>query len=200
MFLAMQRELRNIVRGVIKADRKSQRRFYEYFYAFSFNTCIPFCKSDDEALEIVNDGFLKVFRQLPGFNTAGEHFEVCLKDRIKRIMIEAVIDRYRVTDKNYFLTEAREMVFELPVIDQSSVDKLFYSEIINLVQQLPCGCRIVFGLYAIHGFTHEAIAEKLNIAIGTSQTSLAKARENINRILQHPWPASVKCGSHLIDN
>ena len=183
----MRSEIENIVKGSISANRQSQRKLYEYFYGFCFNTCMAFCKNNEEAMEMMNNGFLKVFRQLPRFKAPHPHFEVALKTWIKQIMIHTAIDRYQETTKKYFLAEAAGFVFEEPGMEQSVIDKLPDNEMLNLVQQLSPPCRIVYSLYVIHQFSHEKIADALNITMDASQTRLDNARRHIKKMLEHPW-------------
>jgi len=142
-----------------------------------------YCQTNDDALEVVNDGFLKLFKDLKNFKPRYENFEISLNGWIKRIMINTAIDHYRKNKSHYSTVYAGVDVFEMASSESSAIDKLSHKEIIKLVQRLSPSYRIVFSLYVIHGFKHEEIARELNISIGTSKSNLAKARLNIQRMI-----------------
>ncbi len=175
--------MENIIKGCLSANRQSQHKFYRHFYGFCFSVCMHYCQSSEDAMEVVNDGFLKIFKDLHSFNAMYENFEGSLKGWIRKIMIYTAIDHYRKNRKNYFFNSLNEDVFEFTVVKESAIDKLSYDEIIKLVQRLSPAYRIVFSLYAIHGFRHEEIAKELRIAVGTSKSNLTKARMNIQKII-----------------
>lgn len=175
-------KLENLIKGCNVANRESQRRLYEYFYVFSYRTCIFYCQTKEDAKEAVNEGFLKVFRYLLNINRQFDKSEPAVKAWIKNIMIYTAIDHYRKNLKNSFLNEMIDHSFEFVAIDKKAINKLSYDEIIELVQQLPSAFRIVFTLYVIHGFKHEEIAEELNITVDASRSNLAKARQQIQKL------------------
>lgn len=177
-------QLENIIKGCKGANRESQRRFYEYFYVFSYKACIFYCQSKEEAKQAVNEGFLKVFRYLLNINSRFDKSETAVKSWIKKIMIYAAIDHYRKNLKNSFVNEMNDHPFEFVGVEQNAIDKLSYDEVIELVQQLSPAFRIVFALYVIHGFNHDEIAEELNITAETSRSNLAKARQHIQKMLE----------------
>ena len=178
-------KLENIVKGCLNANRESQHSFYSYFYTFCLSTCISYCKTTDDAQEVVNDGFLKIFKNLQSFKARYENFEGSLKGWIKKIMINTAIDHYQKRRKNYFLNNHHKDVFELSSPEKTVIDKFYYDDILKLVQQLSPAYRHVFNLYAIEGFKHEEIAKELNISVGTSKSNLAKARVNIQKMIQY---------------
>ncbi|MEO8110017.1 MAG: sigma-70 family RNA polymerase sigma factor [Ginsengibacter sp.] len=187
--------LENIINGCVNANRQSQHKFYQYFYIFCFNTCITYCETNDDTVEVVNDGFLKIFMNLKNFKARYENFEGCLKAWIRKIMICTAIDYCRRNRKNYFLRSSDEGAFEFPASEESAVDKLSYDEIIKLVQRLSPAYRIVFSLYVIHGFKHEEIAKTLKITVGTSKSNLAKARMNIQKMIPAGSPQNISRSS-----
>jgi len=176
-------KLEELVKGCISLSRESQQKFYYHFYTFCFRACITYCQTSDDAGEVVNDGFLKVFKELKNFTARYENFELSLSGWIKRIMIHTAIDHYRKNKSLDFLAHIGDNVFEPVCIELSAVDKLSYDEIIKLIQCLPSAYRIVFSLSVIHGFKHEEIARELKISIGASKSNLFKARMNIQKMI-----------------
>ena len=135
-------------------------------------------------MEIVNDGFLKIFKKLSSFEARYEDMEGSLKGWIKRIMLNTAIDHFRKNNKYLMKVDMGEKVLNIPDETEDSVDKMSYDEIYKVIQQLSPMYRTVFNLYIIDGFKHEEIARQLNISVGTSKSNLAKAKINIQKMLQ----------------
>jgi len=174
----------HIVHGCAKADRESQKAFYKMFYGFSMAICMRYCNAKDDAMEVVNDGFIKIYRELHNFKPAYDNYETSLKGWMKSIMVNTAIDHFRKNNKKHFLVEINDDHLETIDIQETSIDKLTFKEIMDIVQRLSPGYRTVFNLYVIDGFKHEEIAQQLNITVGTSKSNLAKAKMNIQKMLK----------------
>ena len=142
-----------------------------------------YCNQNEDAVEVVNDGFLKIFNSLHSFQPTYENYEVSLMAWIKKIMINTSIDRFRKNQKNHSITEITDKEQVLFEEDESIIDRLSYKEIIAIVQRLTPAYRAVFNLFVIDGYTHEEIAQQLNISPGTSKSNLSKAKVNIQKML-----------------
>ncbi len=177
-------QLLHIVHGCVKTNRQSQKEFYKIYYGFAMSICMRYCNAHDDALEIVNDGFLKIFKTLGGFNPRYENYEASLMGWVKSIMIHTAIDNFRKNRKNYLLNEIEESHLEITDSSETSIDRMSFKEIFALVQKLSRMYRTVFNLYVIDGFKHEEIAKQLNISVGTSKSNLAKARMNIQKMIK----------------
>ncbi len=177
-------ELVHIIEGCVAHRRESQQAFYQYFYGFSMAICLRYCSRNDDAMEVVNDGFLKIFRKLPRFQPSYAHYESSLRGWMKSIMIHTAIDHFR-KHQHHQLHDINETHFEGIDHGESGIDKLSYKELISAVQRLSPMYRAVFNLYVIDGYKHEEIAAQLKISIGTSKSNLAKAKENIKKMLTH---------------
>ncbi len=123
-----------------------------------------YCNRNEDAVEIVNDGFLKIFNSLHSFQATNENYEASLIAWIKKIMINTSIDHYRKNYKNHFFPDNNEERNKLFVDDETIIDRLSYKEIILIVQRLSPAYRTVFNLYVIEGLTHDEIAQLLNIS------------------------------------
>ena len=177
-------QLLHIVQGCVKANRQSQKVFYKRYYGYAMAICMRYCNSHEDALEIVNDGFLKIFKNIEIFNSRYENYEASLIGWMKSIMIHTAIDYFRKSSKNKVVDEIEEMHFEITYSDETSIDRMSYKEILELVQKLSPVYRAVFNLYVIDGFKHEEIAKQLNISVGTSKSNLAKAKMSIQKMLK----------------
>jgi len=173
-----------LIQGCAKKCRADQQKLYEHFYVFALKVCIRYAYSEDEALEIMNDGFMKVFTKIQKFTP-----ELSFYGWVRRIMINTALDHFRKNKKhlsNQNLDALIESNIE-PGTPENVISRLSFEDIIGFVQQLSPVYRTVFNLYVIDGFTHEEIAEHLNISVGTSKSNLAKARANLRRLLQHAY-------------
>ena len=177
-------QLKNIIQGCVTANRQSQKEFYQLYYGFAMGISMRYCNTNDDAMEVANDGFLKIFRTLPQFEPRHENFEASLMGWMKSIIINTAIDHFRKNKKNYLVGDIKEEHQEMTDTVASAIDRMGYKEIMELVQQLSPGYRAVFSLHIIDGYKHEEIAEQLNISVGTSKSNLAKARANIQKMLK----------------
>ena len=153
------------------------------FYGFAVGICMRYCNSEEDAVEVANDGYLKIFRQMHTFEPRHSNFELSFKGWMKSIMINTAIDHYRKNKKNSLLRELDESADSEKETAENAIDKMSYKEVISVVQQLSPVYRTVFCLYVIDGFKHEEIARQLNISVGTSKSNLSKAKINIQKML-----------------
>jgi RNA polymerase sigma factor (sigma-70 family) len=177
-------QLTNIIDGCVKTTRESQKELYTIYFGFSMAICLRYCQSKDDAIEIVNDGFLKVFNTINHFTPKFESVEASLMSWIKKIMVYTAIDHYRKYNKFNSNTEIDHIHNDLNDTSETSIDKMAFKEIIELVQRLSPTYRTVFNLYVLDGYKHEDIANELNISVGTSKSNLAKARANIKNMIK----------------
>lgn len=161
-----------------KGDRLAQKQLYEKFYGRMMGVCLRYSSGREEAAEILNKGFLKVFRMLNKYDTGKGRFD----SWVYKIMVNTAIDHYRAEvrhnhnvvdiDQAYYLSDQADVLHQISA-----------EEIIDLIQQLTPGYRTVFNLYVIEGLTHKEIAEELNISEGTAKSNLAKARKKLQVML-----------------
>lgn len=168
--------LLDLLDGCLQGDRRSQELLYRQFYGYAMGLCLRYARGKEEAKEILNDGFFKVFTKIESFDR-----ERSFKTWLGRVMINTALDQYR--------REARHQVYEdmstaaHVAIDDHIVSQLSYQELIELVQQLPPAYRLVFNLAVLDGYTHEEIATKLDISVGASKSNLSRAREKLKVML-----------------
>ena len=169
-------ELHQLIGGCIRKDRGSQKMLYKAFYGFSMGICLRYANNREEAAEVMNQGFFKVFTRIDTYDTTRP-----FKAWLGKIMTNVSIDYYRANLKMAYaedLDKAENMTDgELP--DR----KLNYEDLLAMVQRLPNAYRTVFNLYAIEGYTHEEIGEMLDISSGTSKSNLHKARQKLKQMI-----------------
>jgi RNA polymerase sigma factor (sigma-70 family) len=177
-------QLTHIIQGCIQAKRDSQKEFYKIFYGFSMAIAMRYCSLNEDAMEVVNDAFLKIFRQLHTFEPRHSNYEASLKGWMKSILIHTAVDHFRKNNKHPFFSDITEERPDEKDMAESSIDKMSYKEIMEIVQRLSPVYRTVFNLYVIDGYKHEEIASQLNISVGTSKSNLSKAKTNIQKMLK----------------
>jgi RNA polymerase sigma factor (sigma-70 family) len=146
------------------------------YYSYAMGVCLRYSRSADEAVEILNDGFIKIFSKLSLYSRG-----LSFKGWLRKIMINSAIDYFRRNERHYHSMDISHVQDES--LSENALDKLSAEEIISLIQRLPPSYRMVFNLYAIEGYHHEEIANQLNITIGTSKSNLAIARNKLQKML-----------------
>lgn len=176
--VAVGTKLTKLLAGCLNNDRKSQKELYKHFFGYAMSVCLRYTKNRDEATEVLNEGFLKVFTKLRLYDP-----DKSLKSWIRRIMINTAIDYYRANKGHKESSEQLENAL-LVSTRESAISNLSYNEIICEIQQLTPAYRSVFNLYVIDGFNHEEIAGKLDISVGTSKSNLSRARGILQKRLE----------------
>lgn len=166
----------NLLEGCLKNNRRSQKNLYQQFYGYGLSICLRYAEDRDEAVELLNEAFMKVFKGLDSFD-----LNLPFKPWLRKIIVNTCINNFK--KKNI------EITGELTdVANQSSNDDVLsnisYKEIMEMIMQLSPAYRTVFNLYVIEGYKHEEIAEMLDISVGTSKSNLAKAKRNLRSILK----------------
>ena len=164
-------------------NRESQKKIYTSFYGYAMAVCDRYTNNQDDAIEILNDGFLKVFKEVYRYKPAYTDVVSSFKGWLRKIMVYTAIDHFRKNHKHQFTTDLDNGVIQVASHAEDALDRISYEEIIRSIQDLTPGYRTVFNLFIIEGFTHEEISEKLGISIGTSKSNLAKARRQLQKIL-----------------
>ena len=148
--------------------------------------CHRYANLDEDATEILNDGFLKVFIEIYRFKPAYTDTVSSFKGWLRKIMIYTAIDHFRKNHKHQVMGELNESYMHVPAAHhEDAIDKISHEEILAAIKFLTPGYRTVFNLFIIEGFSHDEIAKELGISTGTSKSNLAKARKQLQKILFH---------------
>ena len=179
LFSRALKTLPELLEGCLKNDRKCQELLYKQFYGYAMGVCMRYVPNREEALEVVNDGFLKIFQKVQMYD-AEKPFRIWLR----RIMINTALDHYRQNVKFQHNTDLSVAENTVAAADSDNIySTLAHEDLIELIQQLTPSYRTVFNLYVIDGYSHEEIAQRLGISEGTSKSNLARARENLRVML-----------------
>ncbi|RYG04634.1 MAG: RNA polymerase sigma factor [Chitinophagaceae bacterium] len=169
----------------MRNSARDQRILYEQFYGYCLKTVFRYVYHYDKAVDVVNDGYIKIFRNLHKFEFKPDvNTQMLLMGWMRMIMVNTAIDHLRQNQFTPEIGEIPDYVWESHDKSQSSDQQLLYKELIREVKKLPPGYRAVFNMYVIDGFTHKEISEQLGISIGTSKSNLSKARMLLQNILK----------------
>ncbi|OAQ41870.1 RNA polymerase subunit sigma-70 [Pedobacter psychrophilus] len=156
--------------------RLAQKELYKNFFGYALKICLRYSNDKNEAIEMVNDGFMKVYNKLHLYN---ENYE--FKSWLGKIMINTAIDHYRQKIKKLNMEDLDK------IEDQGKEDNILaglkYQDLLKLIQKLSIAYRTVFNLFVIDGFSHIEISEKLSISEGTSKSNLFKARQQLKEMI-----------------
>ncbi|WP_207435546.1 sigma-70 family RNA polymerase sigma factor [Sabulibacter ruber] len=174
--------------GCRKGKQSAQKKLYEHYYSFAKSICLRYAASQQQAEEMVNDGFLKVLENLAQYDSS-RAFEAWFRT----VVVRTSIDYYR----RHHLKGTRIDLEDAPELEQEDdlLETISAEEILRLVQQLPPAYRTVFSLFVVDGYNHSEIAEMLQINEGTSRSNLAKARAKLQEWVKLYYPEYRK--SHV---
>lgn len=152
-----------------------QQELYNRFAGKMYAVCLRYANNPDDAQDLLQEGFIKVFRNLHRFRAEGS-----FEGWIRRVFINSSIEHLRKKSVQMSkVTDKEEDTIE--DADISALDSLAEKDIINLIQELSPGYRAVFNLYVIEGYSHKEIGEQLGISEGTSKSQLARARSILQK-------------------
>lgn len=165
----------DLINGCIRGDRQMQQELYNRFAGKMYAVCLRYANNPDDAQDLLQEGFIKVFRNLHRFRAEGS-----FEGWIRRVFINSSIEHLRKKSVQMSkVTDKEEDTIE--DADISALDSLAEKDIINLIQELSPGYRAVFNLYVIEGYSHKEIGEQLGISEGTSKSQLARARSILQK-------------------
>ena len=174
-------ELEQLIQGCIRNERGAQEKLYRLFYPRMMAVVRRYIDHDEQAEEVMNNGFLRAFQKVKQYN-----FQGSFEGWLRKIIFHAVAD-YVKQNNNY----ASKMVFveKDQCVEKDHADKLYYDQLMKLVHALPEATRTVFNMYVMDGFTHREIGNLLGISEGTSKWHLSEGRkilkEKIERMGLH---------------
>ena len=177
---------KELIRGCLRQDRRCQKLLFEKYSQDMMVICMRYSRDNDDAKDILQDAFIKVFAKFELFTGDGT-----IKGWIQSIVIHTAIDHYRKQHR-----EARNIVSEdeyRETGENAEIEAdMAADEIVKIIQTLPHLQRTVFNLFAIEGYSHKEIAEELTITEGTSKWHLCEARKTLKLILSPVYDQRIK--------
>jgi RNA polymerase sigma factor (sigma-70 family) len=172
------KDLQRLIAGCLAKNRSCQKGIYDLYAASIMTLCLRYTRSREEAEEVLQDGFVLMYRSIGQFKNKGS-FEGWLR----RIIINCALQKYRSKYYGFQMVSLSENLNHASLRTSMS-DRLDEKELLRLVQALPPACRIVFNLYVFEGFKHREIAGMLGISEGTSKSNLFDARAILKKHLK----------------
>lgn len=166
----------DLIKGCLEGNRRMQELLYQRFSPKMYAISLRYAGKPEDAQDILQDGFVKVFRNLGMYRGDGS-----FEGWMRRIFVNTAIEHYRRQVQTYNVTETHENTLESKNV--SVVDSLSLKDLMAVIQQLSPGYKTVFNLYVIEGYTHKEIAEMIGISEGTSKSQLARAKGILQDIL-----------------
>jgi len=172
-----------LIQGCLRGSVQHQRALYERYAGKMYAVCLRYARTPADAADILQEGFIKVYTKLNQY-----HFQGSFEGWIRRIISNTAIDHLRKAKKDPFLSDNDndfKSAASDPMIEQEEIvlHELKAELAMEAIQKLSPAYRTVFSMYVLEEYSHKEIAEKLGISEGTSKSNLAKAKMNLQRIL-----------------
>lgn len=180
-------QVKDIIKNCVAGKRAAQKQLFELFYGTMLGVCMRYTKDKDAAQEVVQEGFIKVFEKLNEFDFTGS-----FEGWMRRIMVNTSIDAIRKKKRRAFATDEDFILEQNPLYTDDKDDDKFLNELkaeeaMKAIQELSPAYQTVFNLYVIENYSHKEIAEILEITEGSSKSNLAKAKQNLRKILKEKF-------------
>ncbi|HLG40629.1 MAG TPA: sigma-70 family RNA polymerase sigma factor [Chitinophagaceae bacterium] len=175
--ISEEQNIDSIISGCKAGNRKAQEQLYRSYYRAMMNLCLRYTKTETDALEVLNTGFYKVFKNIHRYNSA----RATLYTWIRTVIINSCLDFIKTTQHR---SEAGELDRAANIhVAPSVIAKMSASEILKLVRQLSPATQAVFNLYVMEGYNHVEIAKMTGISEGTSKWHLSEARKRLQKMI-----------------
>ena len=182
--MAEEKLLQELIDGCLRGDKRSQQVIYKMYFGKMKAVCLRYTKDADQAMDVLQEGFIKVFQNLERYTGVGS-----FEGWVRRIMVNLSIDNFRKQKTDFVLLGRNQSVedWEDEVEDEADEEQVDYdfkpNQIIEAMQQLSPAYQTVFNLYVFENYTHQDIANALGISVGTSKSNYAKAKKNMKKLL-----------------
>ncbi len=169
-------DIKNIISGCLNGNRRDQELLYRRHSAKLYAVCLQYSGNDEEARDILQEGFIKIFANLNHYK-----FEGSFEGWMRRIMVNTALERYRGKYNLYRVDDIEALQEFGAEPDSEDYAGLEASDLLEIIRELPPKYRMVFNLYAIEGYSHKEISKMVNISEGTSKSNLSRARIILQR-------------------
>lgn len=170
---------RSIIEGCLKGHQKSQKMLFDRYAGKMMTVCLRYAKNKEQAEDVLQDGFVKLFRSLGQFK-----FEGSFEGWMRRIFVNTALDLIR---KEYKFSESRsidEYTIQLGSEEVTALQQLGAADLMEVIQRMPPGYKLVFNLFAIEGYSHKEISEEMGISENTSKSQFSRARAYLREELE----------------
>jgi RNA polymerase sigma factor (sigma-70 family) len=169
-------DIKKIIKGCIAGNRRDQELLYRRHSGKLYAVCLRYARNDEEARDILQEGFIKIFENLHHYKNEGS-----FEGWVRRIVVNTALEKFR-SRHNLFRVDDIDTISEHEAEaegeDYTGLDAI---DLLYIIKELPPKYRMVFNLYAIEGYSHKEISRMLNISEGTSKSNLSRARTILQR-------------------
>lgn len=176
--LAIEENIEQLLEGSVANKRKAQEALFRHFYGFAMTVALRYSRDEMDAADIVSQAFVKIFKSIHSYDSS----KGPLQGWIKRIVVNQGLDH--IKSRGRFSENVELETVAEPEISNTVLEQMGAEEIMELVKKLPPATHAVFVMYAVEGYNHREIAEKLHISEGTSKWHLSEARKTLQKQLQ----------------
>ncbi|MCU0347826.1 MAG: RNA polymerase sigma factor [Saprospiraceae bacterium] len=170
----------NILARCRNGERMAQQQLYEHFKGKMFAVCLRYANSRHDAEDVLQEGFVKVFRDLHQFRGEGS-----FEGWMRRVIVNVALQHLRKQKGGLQFTELENVEYRLTDADESVFDENEKgAALIKLMQKMPTGFRTVLNLYVLEEFSHQEIADQMGISVGTSKSQLNRAKAYLKGLLE----------------
>jgi RNA polymerase sigma-70 factor (ECF subfamily) len=159
-----------LVNECAKGNSKAQRALFDKFAPKMLAVCQRYLRNNQEAEDVLQDGFVKVFQKIVDFKMEGS-----LEGWIRRIVVNTALDTIRKNKKLLDDVQVEEVQYKVSFTDHQ-FDGMDLAQLMKLINEMPDGYRIVFNMFAIEGYSHKEIADTLGVTENTSKSQYSRAR------------------------
>ena len=167
----------DLIKGCVEKNRVMQKLLYDRYAPKMYTLCLRYCKSTDDAQDLLQEGFIKIFKNIDNYRGDGS-----FEGWMRRIFVNTSIAHFRKVVNISTSPDDQELNIE----DKgwNALDNFAEKDIIKLIQELSPGYRQVFNMYVIEGYSHKDISEILGIGEGTSKSQLARAKSMLRSMIE----------------
>jgi RNA polymerase sigma-70 factor (ECF subfamily) len=169
-------EIKNIINGCLNGNRRDQELLYRRHAPKLYAVCLQYSGNDEEARDILQEGFIKIFENLIHYKHEGS-----FEGWMRRIIVNTALERFRSRHNLYRVDDIDQIPEPDAEPDNEDYSGLEAVDLMDIIRELPPKYRMVFNLFAIEGYSHKEISQMVSISEGTSKSNLARARIILQR-------------------
>lgn len=166
----------HLIKQCIRGNKKAQFDLYDRYKVKMFKVCLGYSTDREMAQDMLQEGFIRVFNNISSYKQKGS-----FDGWVRRVFVNSCLNYIRSNKVGTYVCIEKDDVIE-PHLDHSvnaAIDSLDTSDFEMIISKLPLGYRTILNLFFVEGYTHEEIAQNLEISIGTSKSQLSKAKQKL---------------------
>lgn len=168
-----------LLEGCLRKQARAQKLLYEKFSGAMMGICLRYLDSREEAQDVLQEGFIKVFKNIGSYSGKGS-----FEGWIKKIMVNTALDYLRTIKAERFHLNIEDVDYKLSK-KAGIIENLNAESLLQLIQTLPLGYRTIFNMYAIEGYSHKEISVQLGISVNTSKSQYSRAKTILQKKLEN---------------